>query len=68
MNDPAAAIAYFQRAAADAPSDPSVLTRLADAEWRTGDVDTARTNVTKALERDPSDARALALQRRLARR
>jgi tetratricopeptide (TPR) repeat protein len=68
MNEPAAALAYFQRAAAEAPSDPSVLTRLADAEWRSGDVDTARTNVTKALERDPSDARALALQRRLARR
>lgn len=68
MNEPAAALAYFQRAFADAPSDPSVLTRLADAEWRTGDVNSARANLAKALERDPGDAQALALKRRFLRR
>jgi tetratricopeptide (TPR) repeat protein len=68
MNEPATALAYFQRAFADAPSDPSVLTRLADAEWRTGDADAARANLAKALERDPADAQALALKRRFLRR
>lgn len=67
MKDAAAALTYFRRAIADAPSDPSVLTRLADAEWRTGEFAAARASLTKALERDPSDTQALALKRRFAR-
>lgn len=68
MHEPGTALTYFRRALAEAPSDPSLLARLADAQWRTGDADAARASLAKALERDPSDAHALALKRRLPRR
>jgi Flp pilus assembly protein TadD len=40
------------------------LTRLADAQWRTGDKDSARATVDRALEKDPTDAQLLLLKRR----
>jgi tetratricopeptide (TPR) repeat protein len=64
LNEPVAALAYFQRSAGEASADSPVFTRLADAQWRTGDKDAARATVDRALEKDPDDAQLLALKRR----
>jgi len=63
MNDPAAAAAYFVRAADG--TDATLLTRAADAQIRAGDRDAARATVVRALEQDPNNVRAQALYRRL---
>ncbi len=67
LNEPIAAVAYFQRAAGEAAADLSVLSRLAEAQWRAGDREAARATITRALEKDPIDPQALALQRRFIR-
>ena len=64
LNEPAAAAAYFLRAAGD--TDAALLARAADAQLRAGDRDAARATVIKALENDPKNALALTVQRRLA--
>jgi len=65
--DPAAAATYFLNAAEDAPADADLLARAADAQLRTGDRDTARGTVARALEKDPRNALALAVLRRAGR-
>ena len=65
MNEPAAAATYFLKAAEHSTSDATLLARAADAQLRAGDRDTARATVTNALEKDPNNALALALARRL---
>ena len=64
LNEPAAAVGYFPRAAAEPAADASVLVRLADAQWRSGDKDAARATVLRALEREPADRALLAMKRR----
>ncbi len=64
VDEPVAALAYFQRAASDGATDSQIVTRLADAQWRTGDRDAARATITRALEKDPTDAQVLALKKR----
>lgn len=63
LHEPAVAAIYFLRAADDA--EPGLLARAADAQLRAGDKDAARATVAKALEKDPLNAAALAVQRRL---
>ena len=58
------AVAYYQRAA-DASPEPSVLVRLAEAQLRTRDVVAARATLARALEKDPDNRTARALQLRL---
>lgn len=65
LNEPAVAAAYFLRAADNA--DPTFLARAADAQLRAGDKDAARATIAKALEKDPANAVALAVQRRALR-
>ena len=65
LSDPAAAAAYFLRAADGA--DAGLLARAADAQLRAGDKDAAMATASKALERDPTNALALSVQRRLGR-
>jgi tetratricopeptide (TPR) repeat protein len=64
LNEPVAAAAYFLRAATDAP-DPNLLARAADAQLRAGDKDNALVTVNKALEKDPGNALALSVRRRI---
>ena len=64
LNEPAAALAYFHRAAREPSADQAVQTRLADAQWRTGDKDAARATIGRVLDKDPSDPQAVALRRR----
>jgi predicted Zn-dependent protease len=65
LNDYPAAAVYFLRAADN--GDPAVLARAADAQLRAGDKDAARATAAKALDKDPQNALALAVQRRAAR-
>ena len=66
LNEPATAMDYFVRAAAEPAADSTVLARLADAQWRSGDKAAARATVLRALERQPSDQALLTLRRRYA--
>jgi tetratricopeptide (TPR) repeat protein len=60
-----AALTYYERAAPALAADPDFTLRLADARWRTGDVDGARALVDKLLEKDSSHPAARALRRRM---
>ena len=65
LHDPAAAATYFLRAADGA--DAALLARAADAQLRAGDQEAALATATKALEKDPRNALALATERRALR-
>ncbi len=64
-NDLRAAVTWYRHAADDVPGDTALLVRLAEVQARTGDRAAARATLTTALEKDPNDRTALALQRRL---
>jgi len=64
-HDPAAAAGYFLRAADDSNGDAGLLARAADAQWRAGNLDAARTTLARALDKDPRNAAALGLKKRL---
>ncbi len=59
------AVTWYQRAIETEGADAALLVRLADAQFRSGMPDAARATLSKALERDPANRAALALQLRL---
>jgi tetratricopeptide (TPR) repeat protein len=59
------AIAYYERAAPSVTTDPDAIVRLAEARWRTGELEMARTLVDRVLEKDPAHAAARTLIRRM---
>lgn len=63
MNDPGAAAVYYLRAAEN--GDAVFLARAADAQLRAGDANTALGTATRALEKDPTNAIAQSVLRRL---
>lgn len=63
--DAPAAVTWYERAAAINALDAPVLVRLADAQFRTGNAEAARQTLANALEKDPANRAARALQRRL---
>jgi len=65
LNEPAAAAAYFVRAAEN--GDPTLLARAADAQLRAGDKQAAIATLARALEKDPQNPLALTVQRRAMR-
>lgn len=65
LDEAGVAADWFQRAVDLSPADPWLLRRLAEARWRAGDVERARTVVSAGLERYPENPSLLALQRRL---
>jgi tetratricopeptide (TPR) repeat protein len=65
QGDAAAAIPWYQRAIDATGPDAALLVRLAGAQIDSGALDTARATLVKALELDPSNRAAVALQRRL---
>jgi tetratricopeptide (TPR) repeat protein len=65
MNDPSAAATYFLRAAQG--TDPALLARAADAQLRADNVDAAWETASRVLEKDPMNAIALSVQRRIVR-
>ncbi len=65
-DEPLVAVHWLQRADEVSPNDVVVLARLADAEYRAGDVDGARATLSRALDAHPDDPILLELQSRLS--
>jgi tetratricopeptide (TPR) repeat protein len=65
MNDPAAAIAWAQRALDDEHPEPPLLEVLAEAQLRVGQREAARASVELGLARDPRNRALLQLRRRI---
>jgi tetratricopeptide (TPR) repeat protein len=65
LNDPATAATWYRRAMDDDEPSPALMTRLARAQWKAGDVAGARATIDDLLRRDPAHAAARALQRRI---
>ena len=64
LNDLAAALEWFERAAAASPTDVRLLVALADAQLKAGDRDAAQATIARGLDNDPNDTTLLALARR----
>jgi tetratricopeptide (TPR) repeat protein len=64
LNDPAAAVAWYEKSETLGAADPIVLVRLAEAQLRAGQMDSARATVQRVLEKDPENAAARNLSRR----
>lgn len=65
MGEHGVAVTWYERAADAGADGPAFLLEFAAAQARTGDVSAARLTVAKALEQDPANTAARALQRRL---
>jgi tetratricopeptide (TPR) repeat protein len=61
---PLAAV-WYDRASPSLSSDPAFVVKFAEAKWRNGQADAARVMLDKLLEKDPLNAQARALRRRL---
>ena len=64
LDDPAAAVAWLQRAANAGLGNVSVLVSLADAQLRSGDRAGARTTIATALDKEPENPTLLELARK----
>lgn len=65
LGEPGVALVWLERAAEAGAPGPSLLGRLAEARWRTGDVEAARTTLAAALEKAPNDPALLMLRRQI---
>ncbi len=65
MNDPAAAVVWAQRALNPENPEPPLLEVLAEAQFRLGQRDAARTSVEAGLARDPKNRALLQLRRKI---
>jgi tetratricopeptide (TPR) repeat protein len=65
LGEPAVAATWFRKAADLSGGPPATLFRLADTEARLGHVAAALAAIDQGLSRDPTDARLLALRKRL---
>jgi len=65
LGEPAVAATWFRRAADLSGGPPATLFRLAEVEARQGHVDAALAAIEEGLQRDPRNARLLALRERL---
>jgi tetratricopeptide (TPR) repeat protein len=68
LNDPGAAVAWYQKSQALGATDSGVLVRLAEAQLKAGQIENARVTVQRTLERDPQNAAARNLSRRVQAR
>jgi tetratricopeptide (TPR) repeat protein len=65
LGDGPTAVSWYQRALETDGAEAPLLVRLAEAQLKSGARDAARAAVLKALEKDPANRAALALQFRL---
>jgi tetratricopeptide (TPR) repeat protein len=65
LNDAVTAVVWYQKSESLTPPDASLLARLADAQAKAGQLDSARATVIRAIEKDPGNPSALTLARRL---
>ena len=68
LDEPTAALTWYQKSDAAGDADASLLARLADTHARLGHLDDARAHAQRALEKDPSNAAARAVASRLQAR
>jgi tetratricopeptide (TPR) repeat protein len=68
LNDAAAAVAWYQKSEALRTADASLLARLANAQWRAGQVEPARATIRRALDKDPDHPLARSVARHLQAR
>jgi tetratricopeptide (TPR) repeat protein len=59
------AISWYERAMPTLSGDEALVVKLADARARSGDVDVARASLDKLLEKNPANAAARNLRRRI---
>jgi predicted TPR repeat methyltransferase len=65
LNDAAAAIWWYEKSEALAPADATQLARLAEAQMKAHRTRDAEATLTRALAKDPTNAAAMALTKRL---
>jgi tetratricopeptide (TPR) repeat protein len=65
LQDTATALTHYERALPHLDEDPAGLVRVAEAQSRAGKTADALATVERALAKDPANAAALALKRRL---
>jgi tetratricopeptide (TPR) repeat protein len=65
LNDAATAVTWYEKSDALVPADATQLARLAEAQMKAGRTQDAQGTVTRALAKDPANATARALVRRL---
>ena len=68
LNDPVAAVAWYQKSDALRASDASLLARMADAQSRAGQVENALATIRRATEKDPNHPLVRSVARRLQAR
>jgi tetratricopeptide (TPR) repeat protein len=64
LNDPQAAVVWYERACASSPNDLHLVAALADAQLQSGDREAARATIARGLEKEPRHAQLRALARR----
>jgi predicted Zn-dependent protease len=65
VEDYPAAVTWYERALPTLAADEAFIVKLADARLRTGHTDAARTALDKLLEKDPANAAARNVRRRI---
>jgi tetratricopeptide (TPR) repeat protein len=65
LNDPAAAVHWYERSDAAEPADGAHLARLAEAQLRSGHAQDARITLIRAVSEDPDDPQVKAMLRRI---
>ncbi len=65
LNEPAAAVAWFTKAAQGPAATAAVFARLADSQFRAGDPAGALASVARGLQRDANNAALIAIERRI---
>jgi tetratricopeptide (TPR) repeat protein len=65
VDDFPAAVTWYERALPTLAADDAFIVKLADARLRTGQVEAARTALDKLLEKDPANAAARNVRRRI---
>jgi tetratricopeptide (TPR) repeat protein len=68
LSDAVTAVAWYQRSDALRTSDASLLARMADAQWRAGQVESAQATINRAIEKDPNHPLVTTVARRLQAR
>jgi hypothetical protein len=65
LNEPAAAVAWYTRAAQGPTATAAVFARLADSQFRAGDPAGALVSVGRGLQRDPRNTALIGIERRI---
>jgi tetratricopeptide (TPR) repeat protein len=65
LGDAPLAAVWYERAAPTLSTDASFIVRLAEARWRTGQAELAKTMLDRLIEKDPADTQARALRWRI---